>query len=282
MCRHGWNEYTSLWKSLRSWNAVSIVLYTIGTRQKRIRFPWKLFQGISCCFEQIREKSYHEDWKHFRDKITGTTKRAYVQASLDYRKVANVVEICDEILFFSAAKKISSRSDTSLYVFSFFLSFFFFFSATTCVMRLQSGHSWHLEAFSSRQAHLRCCNCVKHYAGKRKPLEMQIFAAGVIKALVEWKWRARSAAGSAPVVEKNISFRTKDCSSPFLRQFSAILSSVWRDKFNRIPKNPFILEASKNMLKFIEVLRAPFGTNFPSWKRSIRKIIFLMSVKFSW
>lgn len=32
------NEYTSLWKSLRSWNAVSMVLYTIGTRQKRNSF----------------------------------------------------------------------------------------------------------------------------------------------------------------------------------------------------------------------------------------------------
>lgn len=213
MCRHTWNVYTSLWKSLRSWNAVSIVLYTIGIRQKRIRFPWKLFEGISCCFEQIRGKSYH--WK--LETFSGTKLRNetnLIERSLDYRKVAQWKSVIRSFSFFRKKFRLASIW-CELLLHTFFSFFFFsFYSATTCVMRLQSGHSWHLEAFSSRQAHLRCCNCVKHYAGKRKPLEMQIFAAGVIKALVEWKWRARSAAGSAPVVEKNISFRTKDCSSP--------------------------------------------------------------------
>lgn len=70
-----------------------------------------------------------------------------------------------------------------------------------------------------------------------------------------------------PLSRKIFLFVQRTARAPFLREFSTILSSVWRDKFNRIPKNPFILKASKNMLKFIEVLRAPTGTNFPSIKR---------------
>ena len=125
MCRHTWNVYTSLWKSLRSWNAVSIVLYTIGTRQKRIRFPWKLFEGISCCFEQIRGKSYH--WK--LETFSGTKLRNetnLIEGSLDYRKVAQWKSVIRSFSFFRKKFRLASIWCESLLLHTFF-SFFFFF-----------------------------------------------------------------------------------------------------------------------------------------------------------
>ena len=146
-------------------------------------------KGFHAASNRFEGSHIIENWKHFQGQNYVTKRTCGDRGELGLSK-SRAVEICDQIfLFFS--KKISSRFDMMRIVvvahFFFFFFFFSFYSATTCVMRLQSGHSWHLEAFSSRQAHLRCCNCVKHYAGKRKPLEMQIFAAGVIKALVEWK-----------------------------------------------------------------------------------------------
>lgn len=55
---------------------------------------------------------------------------------------------------------------------------------------------------------IRCRSCVKHYAGKQKPLEMQMFARCAIKALVKWKRRTRSVVGSALFLSENTAHRS--------------------------------------------------------------------------
>lgn len=151
--RHSWKRiYVSMEISKKLKCRFDGTLYhRNSSKAKFVSLDSKLFEGISCWLEQLWEKSYHENWKHFRGKIGNGTELGPGDLGLYEERVAVLSgNLSDEIyfFFFPAAKKISSRFDK---ISTLYTVFFFFFSATTCVTRLQSGHSCHLEAFSSRQ-----------------------------------------------------------------------------------------------------------------------------------
>lgn len=128
--RHSWKRiYVSMEISKKLKCRFDGTLYhRNSSKAKFVSLDSKLFEGISCWLEQLWEKSYHENWKHFRGKIGNGTELGPGDLGLYEERVAVLSgNLSDEIyfFFFPAAKKISSRFDKISTLYTVFFFFFF-------------------------------------------------------------------------------------------------------------------------------------------------------------
>lgn len=101
--RHSWKRiYVSMEISKKLKCRFDGTLYhRNSSKAKFVSLDSKLFEGISCWLEQLWEKSYHENWKHFRGKIGNGTELGPGDLGLYEERVAVLSgNLSDEIYFF--------------------------------------------------------------------------------------------------------------------------------------------------------------------------------------